>query len=114
MPVSKLILKKTICILLGPLKENFNNTFNIKVNTTCLKCLGTCLGHDKDECFKRNWENTMNDMEKLFESWKKRTLTTFGKCRIINILAISKLICIAPILPLPQPNFIKDVNKIDL
>ena len=109
---SKVNIEKTECILLGPLKENFNNTFNIKVNTTCLKCLGIYLGHDKDECFKRNWENTMKDMEKLFESWKKRKLTIFGKCEIINTLAISKLIYIASILPLPPPYFIKDVNKL--
>ena len=109
---SKVNIEKTECILLGPLKENFNNTFNIKVNTTCLKCLGIYLGHDKDECFKRNWENTMKDMEKLFESWKKRKLTIFGKCEIINTLAISKLIYIASILPLPPPYFIKDVNTL--
>ena len=112
MPVPKLILKKNECILLGPLKENFNKTFNIKFNTTCLKCLGIYLGHDNDECFKRNWENTMNDMEKLFESWEKRKLTIFGKCEIINTLAIPKLIYIASILPLLPPNFIKDVNKL--
>ena len=109
---SKVNIEKTECILLGPLKENYNNTFNIKVNTTCLKCLGIYLGHDKDECFKRNWENTLKDMEKLFESWKKRKLTIFGKCEIINTLAISKLIYIASILPLSPPYFIKDVNKL--
>ena len=112
MLVPRLILKKTECILLGSLKENFHNTYNIRVNTTCFKCLGIYLGHDKDECYKRNWENTMKDMEKLFESWKKRKLTIFGKCEIINTLAISKLIYIASILHLPPPNFIKDVNKL--
>ena len=109
---SKVNIEKTECILLGSLKDNFHNTYNIRVNTTCLKCLGIYLGHDKDECYKRNWENTMKDMEKLFESWKKRKLTIFGKCEIINTLAISKLIYIASILHLPPPNFIKDVNKL--
>ena len=62
---------------------------------------------------KMPW-HTMKDMEKLFESWKKRKLTIFGKCEIINTLAISKLIYIASILPLPPPYFIKDVNKRDI
>ena len=57
----------------------------------------------------------MKDMEKLFESWKKRKLTIFGKCESIHTLAISKLIytSIASILPLPPPNFIKVVNKLN-
>ena len=53
----------------------------------------------------------MKDMEKLFESWKKRKLTIFGKCEVINTLAISKLIYTASILPLPPPNFIKAKSR---
>ena len=97
---------------MGSLKNTFQNVYNIKVNTTCIKCLGIYLGHDKDECFRRNWINTMKDMEKLFESWKKRKLTIFGKCEVINTLAISKLIYTASILPLPPTDYIKDINKL--
>ena len=109
---SKVNIKKTECILLGSLKDTFDNVYNINVNTTCVKCLGIFVGHDRDECFKRNWTNTMKDMEKLFESWKKRKLTIFGKSEVINTLAISKLIYTASILPLPPPNFIKEINKL--
>ena len=109
---SKVNIEKTECILLGSLKDTFDNVYNINVNTTCVKCLGIFVGHDRDECFRRNWTNTMKDMEKLFESWKKRKLTIFGKCEVINTLAISKLIYTASILPLPTPNFIKEINKL--
>lgn len=50
-------------------------------------------------------------MEKLFESWKKRKLTIFGKSCVVNNLAVSKLIYIASILPLPENDFIKKVNR---
>ena len=43
---------------------------------------------------------------------KKRKLTIFGKCEVINTLEISKLIYTASILPLPPPNFIKEINKL--
>ena len=39
-------------------------------------------------------------------------MTIFGKCEVINTLAISKLIYTASILPLPPPNFIKEINKL--
>ena len=53
----------------------------------------------------------IHDIQKLFESWKKRKLTIFGKCCIINSLAISKLIYVASVLPLPDENFLKLINK---
>jgi hypothetical protein len=36
-------------------------------------------------------EKNIDDIQKFFESWKKRKLTIFGKVCLINILAISKL-----------------------
>ena len=51
-------------------------------------------------------------MEKLFESWKTRNLTLFGKCCIINTLAISKLIYVESILNLLDQKEVKYMNKI--
>ena len=48
------------------------------------------LYHDKVECYNKNWMKVYDNMEKLFESWKKRKLTIFGKCCVVNTLAISK------------------------
>ena len=53
-----------------------------------------------------------HDVEKLFESWKRRKLSIFGKCTIINTLALSKLLYIANILELPDKKFIKDINRL--
>ena len=41
---SKVNIEKTECVLLGSLKNTFQNVYNIKVNTTCIKCLGIYLG----------------------------------------------------------------------
>lgn len=51
-------------------------------------------------------------MEKLFESWKRRKLTLFGKSCIINTLAISKLIYVASILCLPGKEFLKKIQRL--
>ena len=109
---SKVNIAKTECILLGPLKDRYTNIQGINVNDKCLKCLGIYIGHDKEECYNKNWMNVYHEMEKLFETWKKRKLTIFGKCCIINTLAISKLIYRATVLNLPDCNYIKSINKL--
>ena len=67
----------------------------IHVNTTVIKCLGIYIGHDQEECYNRNWMKIYHDLEKLFESWKKRKLIIIGKCCIVNSIAMSKLIYFA-------------------
>ena len=52
-----------------------------------------------------------HDIETLFESWKKRKLTLFGKCSVINSLALAKLIYTASILESPVNEFIKKINR---
>ena len=76
---SKINISKTECILLGRLKGTFDNIDGIKVNTSSIKCLGIYIGHDKEECYNKNWMKVYGNIEKLFESWKKRKLTIFGK-----------------------------------
>ena len=51
-------------------------------------------------------------MEKLFESWKRRKLTLFGKACIIRTLAISKLIYASSIACLPDENYIKKIQRL--
>ena len=50
-------------------------------------------------------------MERLFESWKKRKLTIFGKTCVINSLAISKLIYVGSVLPIPEDSLIKKIKS---
>ena len=91
---SEINISKTECILLGPLKGRYRNIEGINVTDKAVKCLGIYLGHDKIECYNKNWMKIYHDTEKLFESWKKRKLSLFGKCCVINTLALSKLIYI--------------------
>ena len=89
-------------MLLGGLKNKCTEIFGIKIKNQSIKCLGIYIGHDKDDCYNKNWTKTLSDMEKLFESWKKRKLTIFGKTCIINSLALSKFIYKAYILKKKQ------------
>lgn len=62
--------------------------------------------------FKKKWGNKLKELERLFESWKKRKLTIFGKTCIINSLAVSRLIYNISILPSPSSDVIKSINKL--
>ena len=72
-----------------PLKGRCKNIEGVTVNESCVKTLGIYVGHDKKMCYDNNWTKTVHDIEKLFESWKKRKLKIFGKVCVINTLAIS-------------------------
>lgn len=63
-----------------------------------LKLSGIYIGQDKEECYNNNWMKIYYDIVKLFESWKRRKLTVFGKYKklkkkcIIKALSTSKLV----------------------
>ena len=109
---SKVNLAKTECILLGNLKGLYNEIHGVNVSIKAIKVLGIYIGHDKIDCYANNWTKVYNDMQKLFESWKRRKLTIFGKTCIINTLGISKLIYRASILRMPDAEFLKKTNRL--
>lgn len=95
---------------MGNLKDKHVIKEGVKVTNSAVRCLGLHLGHDKTKYNELNWMKTYNDMEKLFESWKKK-LTLFGKSCVLKNLAVSKLIYIASIHPLPENDLIKKVIR---
>lgn len=109
---SKVNISKIECIVLGPFKSMFTDIEGITVTNKSVKCLGIHVGHDKIECYNKNWMKIYHDIDTLFESWKRRKLTLFGKCTVINSLALSKLIYVASILEIPDEDYIKRINKL--
>ena len=80
----------------------FDELNGIRITNGAIKCLGIYIGHDKLDCYNKNWMKVYHDVEKLFESWKRRKLSIFGKCKIINTLALSELLYIANIFRLTR------------
>ena len=104
-------LSKTEGIWLGINKESGNIFQGITFKNDPVKCLGIYIGHNKEKCVELNWNPKILEFERLFESWKKRKLSLFGKVCIINSLGISKLVYNFSILDTPQ-YVIKKVNSI--
>ncbi len=106
----KLNVEKTDGILLGPLKNTTNEHYGIKFTNDAVKCLGIYMGHNKADNHQKNWQNKIDKIKMVFERWKHRNLTFFGKILIIKSLAISKLIHTMSILITPE-DVLKGVEK---
>ena len=77
---------------MGNFKDRYEEIGGIKSTNDAVSCLGIYVGHNKTQCYKLNWIKIYEDMEILFESWKKRKLTIFRKTCVLNSLTISELI----------------------
>lgn len=96
----------------GRLKYMYDEINGVKATNKAVRCLGIYIGHDKEECYNKNWMKIYHDIEKLFESWKRRKLTVFGKSCIIKTLATSKLVYIAFVLCIPDKEYICKVQRL--
>ena len=52
---SKININKTECILLGLFESLFDELNGIRVTNRAVKCHGIHIGHDKLECYNKNW-----------------------------------------------------------
>ena len=107
----KLNVEKTEGILLGPLKDTLARYKGINFTNKAVRCLGIYMGHDKDECHTKNWLDKIEKIRIVFEKWKNRNLTLFGKLLIIKSLAISKLIHQMSILVTPN-DILESIEKL--
>ncbi len=106
----KLNVEKTEGILLGPLKDTLIEYMGIKFTNNAVRCLGIYMGHDQIGCKRQNWLDKLDKMKIVFERWKNRHLTIFGKILIIKSLAISKFIHTMSIICTPE-DVLKEIEK---
>jgi len=75
-----------------------------------IRCLGIYVGHFIDSNIKMNWISRIEKTESIFENWKKRDLSLFGKIQVIKTFALSQFVLPATLLSVP-PNIIKDIER---
>ena len=108
----RLNMKKTEAILLGPLKNRYTTLYDVKITNDPVRCLGIYIGHDIEKCYEKNWIEKIHKLEKMLNMWKKRKLTLFGKCSIINTLALTQLYYSAIILNYPNTETLKNIQRL--
>ena len=76
-----------------------------------MRCLGMFVGHDKERNEKLNWLDKIDKIRQLILLWSKRGLSIYGKVQIIKSFAVSQLVNVASLLPIPN-EIVKKINKI--
>ena len=70
------------------------------------------MGNDTNSDFiKKNWDDKIDEMERLLHTWGKRDLTLLGKVLVVKSLAVSKIVLCTSLLPVRQ-HFIDKLNRI--
>ena len=112
--------QKTVIIWLGSQKnseERFLRDMNFTwdpggAENSKFKYLGIFFSTNINNIVNLNFENRLNEVEKLLKTWNKRFLTPFGKITVIKTLAISKLTYLFMNLPDPEPKFISELETL--
>ncbi len=95
-------LDKTEGIAVGATRNiNVNADPRIKWPNNPIRYLGVYVGYNEQICYKRNWTDKLEDMQKLIDNWRIRKLTLFGKVIVIKSLIIPKIILSATVLEVP-------------
>ena len=76
-----------------------------------IKALGVFFTYDQSLLYEKNFQDKLDNMNKLTNIWSSRGLSIYGKVTIIKSLLIPKLMYVSSLLP-PPSNIIKQVNHI--
>ena len=82
---------KTEALGIGLHKNTQFDTHGLRRAKTPIRSLGMFVGHQKEDCFRLNWENKLEKFQRTLDQWRTRDLTYFGKVQIVKSLAVSQL-----------------------
>ena len=57
-----------------------------------LRCLGIYLGYNNQLNDKKNFDDKVEEIERILSKWGKRDLSLFGRIQIIKTFAVSKIV----------------------
>ena len=76
-----------------------------------LKILGVYVGYEPIMLQQKNFTEKLIKIRKILNLWKRRDLTIYGKILVIKSFALSQLLYVLKILPLPNDT-LREVNEI--
>lgn len=91
---------------LGAQKNSYHRPLGIKWKT-CIKILGITISYDKEESVKLNFDSTLLKIKQKLNVWKQRDLTIYGKILLIKTYALSQILYLTSVLPVPEAFMIK-------
>ena len=105
----KLNLSKTKAMWVGKNKNSLETPLGLE---WCIgvKTLGIHFSCDQEQVMKQNFQDRLNEVQKMINLWKLRGLSLFGKVTIIKSFLIPKLLYVSSIIETP-PEIIKQMER---
>ncbi len=102
--VSGLLLNKgkTQIMQLGHCRLKLPDDIDIKLIDGPFKTLGIWFSLDNDVMYEKNFNNNIEKISCQLNIWKQRGLSLKGKITVLKSLAVSKIIYISSMLPVPS------------
>ena len=96
---------------LGSKKHSNDTFFNFQWKKR-LKILGVHFANDQSASFiKENWEQRIENIKRIIQSWEKRDLSLIGKIHVIKTFMISQIVYFMQAFILPE-NVLTQINQI--
>ena len=81
---------KTFLIWLGDTSKRWNlGKYNLMWTDKPIKYLGHYIHANNDEALETEWEQKLLKLQKVLDSWTKRSLTIVGRVTVLKSLALS-------------------------
>ena len=106
---------KTSCIKIGSLRRSdliLCNEYNLNWSQEPFIFLGITFSVDLDNIIALNFENKINEIERMIKSWSRRMLSTAGKITVVKSILLPKLTHLFISLPNPSDKQIKDLENL--
>ena len=86
--------EKTSIYRIGSLRNTNSQLYtkDIKWTNNPINVLGVYIDNNEETCVRLNYENTLEKVKSILNSWKNRQLSLMGKINVINTLVASQLI----------------------
>ena len=110
----KVNFDKSNILRIGAIKNTdvkIKSTVNFEWTNEDIKILGITITTDLKNLPAINMDPLLTKIDNIVKIWKARKLTLFGKALIINSLLVSQLIYRLTVLPTPDENKLKSIDK---
>ena len=98
---------KTFLMWLGDTSKRWNlEKYNLMWTDKPIKYLGHYIHSSNDEALETEWEQKLLKLQKVLDSWTKRSLTIFGRVTVLKSLALSQITHLIIVDTIP-PKFLK-------
>ena len=93
---------KSEAICIGTSSNYRHKTYGLKLTSEPVKTLGVYICNNMEEMIRINFQEKLDKIENILESWCLRKLTLKGRVLVANTMAISQLLYLSTVMYTPE------------